>query len=61
MAKHWNMNELEYIRSKALARARSEIRIRMPKYGYKEKDFEKLVKNAEEFIEEFLSQAKREK
>lgn len=58
IAKHWNDEELKYLKSKALAKAKSEIRSRIPKYGFSEKDFGKFVDIARSFIDRFISQAK---
>ncbi len=58
IAKNWNDEELKYLKSKALAKARAEIHSRIPKYGLMEKDFERFSKTAEEFIERFIRQAK---
>ena len=58
MAKHWNADELAYLKEKALARAKGEIRSRMRKYGFAEKDFDRFFLVAVEFVDSFVHQAK---
>ncbi|MFH1221629.1 MAG: hypothetical protein V1492_00925 [Candidatus Micrarchaeota archaeon] len=58
LAKQWNEKELSYLKTKALARARTEIRLRSEKYGFGKENLEKFIKNAEEFIDAFVAQAK---
>lgn len=58
LSKHWNEKELSYLRNKAFARAKSEIKRRIVRYGFEEKHLEKFVKVAEEYIVAFITQAK---
>lgn len=58
MAKHWNNEELEYLRAKARTRATTEIRLRIPKYNADEKNLERFLEAANEFIDKFIAQGK---
>lgn len=51
----WNKMDLEDIKRIAVARARSEIRRRMPLLGLDERDEERHARRAEEFIDDFIS------
>jgi hypothetical protein len=55
----WNKMDLDDIRIMATARARSEIRRRMPLLGLDEKDESRYVEGAEEFINNFMSRIGR--
>ncbi len=57
LSKRWNKGELDHLKRKALARAKSEIRSRIEAYGFDEKHFEKFAGTAEEFIDSFIAQA----
>jgi hypothetical protein len=51
----WNKMDLEDIKKIAAARARSEIRRRMPLLGLDERDEDRYAERAEEFIDSFMS------
>jgi len=51
----WNKIDLEDIKRIAVARARSEIRRRMPLLGLDERDEDRHARRAEEFIDDFIS------
>ena len=55
----WNRIDLEGIKRMAVARARSEIRRRIPLLGLDERDEERYAKGAEEFIDGFISKIGR--
>lgn len=51
----WDKMDLEDIKRLAVARARSEIRRRMPLLGLDERDGDQYAEKAEEFIGDFIS------
>lgn len=55
----WNKMDLEDIKGVAVARARGEIKRRMPLLGLDERDEERHVRRAEEFIDVFISKIEK--
>ncbi len=54
----WGKMDLEDIKRLAVARARIEIRRRMPLLGLDERDGDQYAEKAEEFIGDFISKIK---
>src|SRR3989338_11130071 len=54
LSKNWNKEEIEYLRNKALLRTRNEIKNRIKRYGFDEKDYEKFANIAEQYINQFI-------
>lgn len=50
----WNEREIEYFCSRADARAKSEIRKRIERYGLDSKDFDTYMERATQYVREFV-------
>lgn len=50
----WNTDEIAELRTRALSRAKSEIKKRIPRYGFPKENFDRFVGYAQEYIDRFI-------
>lgn len=55
-SRSWNAKEIQETRSKALKRAKSELRKRIPKYGLNERDSARYEEKALGYINKFIKE-----
>ncbi len=60
LSKNWNKEEIEYLKNKAIQRARNEIKNRIERYGFDIKDYEKFSKIAEDYINIFIEKGTKQ-